>query len=501
MHLQRIANVVGLLLVFVGISMLLPAAVGFAFGDGDGPALLLSAGLTLGAGLSAYRLTRFDGDLNIREGYGIVAFAWAAIALFGALPYLLTGSIPGLVPAIFESMSGFTTTGASVVTDIEALPHGVLFWRSFTQWLGGMGIIVLAIAILPFLGVGGMQLFRAEVPGPTPERLRPRVTQTAKLLWAVYFGLTVAQALLYLVGGMDVFDAVTHAFTTLSTGGFSTRNASMAAFTSPYIQWVTIAFMYLAGINFALHFRAAAGRFEYHRDVEWRFFTLLVLVVGFGVTTVNLVAGSGGAGGAGVEATLRGGFFQVVSIVTTTGFVSEDYALWVPASQVLLFALFFVGGMAGSTSGGVKTIRVLLILKQTWMELRKHLHPKAVLLARVGRHVVKEDVLANVIGFFVLYLLLAMAGTTALAFLGLDLLSAIGASIASIGNVGPGWGAVGPVENYGGLGSPALGLLTFLMLVGRLEIYTVLLLLMPETWRRVRRGPREASNPVVSPRE
>jgi trk system potassium uptake protein TrkH len=495
MHLQRVVNVVGLLLVFVGLSMLLPAGVGFWFGDGDGPALVVAAIITTGAGLAAYRFTRFDGELTLREGYGIVTFAWTAIAVFGALPYLLTGAIPGPVAAVFESMSGFTTTGASVITEIEALTHGVLFWRSFTQWLGGMGIIVLAIAILPFLGVGGMQLFRAEVPGPTPERLRPRVTQTAKLLWAVYFGLTVAQAVLYFLGGMDVFDAVTHAFTTLSTGGFSTRNASMAAFTSPYIQWVTIAFMYLAGINFALHFRAASGRFEYHRDVEWRFYTVVILVAGLGVSAVNFLSGPG----AGFEAVVRGGFFQVVSIVTTTGFVTEDYSLWLPGAQVLLFALFFVGGMAGSTSGGVKSIRVLLILKQTWMELRKHLHPRAVLLARVGRFVVKEDVLANVIGFFVLYLLLAMAGTAALAFLGLDLMSAIGASLATVGNVGPGWGAVGPVENYGGLGSPELMLLTFLMLVGRLEIYTVLLLLMPETWRRARHPRRDASSPPITP--
>ena len=492
MHLQRVTNVVGLLLGFVGISMLLPAGVGFWYGDGDGPAILLAAAVTIGAGFGAYRSTRFDGELTLREGYGIVTFAWAAIAVFGALPYLFTGAIPGPIAAVFESMSGFTTTGASVITEIEALTHGVLFWRSFTQWLGGMGIIVLAIAILPFLGVGGMQLFRAEVPGPTPERLRPRVTQTAKLLWAVYVGLTAVQAVLYFLGGMDVFDAVTHAFTTLSTGGFSTRNASMAAFTSPYIQWVTIVFMYLAGINFALHFRAAAGRFEYHRDIEWRFYTIVVLAAGAAVSVVNLLAGSGG----GLEEVVRGGLFQVVSIVTSTGFVTEDYAAWVPASQVVIFALFFVGGMAGSTSGGVKSIRVLLILKQTWMELRKHLHPKAVLLARVGRYVVKEDVLANVIGFFVLYLLLAMAGTAALAFLGLDLLSAIGASLATVGNVGPGWGAVGPVENYGGLGSPALSLLTFLMLVGRLEIYTVLLLFMPETWRRARRDTR---TPPVSP--
>jgi trk system potassium uptake protein TrkH len=499
MQLARVSNVVGLLLLFVGLAMLLPTAVALACGDGGAIALLASAAVTTFAGGAMYRTTRFEGDLTLREGYGIVTFAWTAIAVFGALPYLLSGSIPGVVPAVFESMSGFTTTGASVLSDIEALPHGVLFWRSFTQWLGGMGIIVLAIAILPFLGVGGMQLFRAEVPGPTPERLQPRVTQTAKLLWAVYFGMTVVQAGLYLVGGMDWFDAVTHAFTTLSTGGFSTRNASMAAFTSPYLQWVTILFMYLAGLNFALHFRAVTGTFAYGKDIEWRFFTLVTLTAAVGVAIVNGLSGSG----AGVEQVTRDALFQVVSIITSTGFVSADYALWLPAAQVILFALFFVGGMAGSTSGGVKAIRVLLILKQTGMELRKHLHPRAVLLARVGRHVVKEDVLANVIGFFVLYLLLAMAGTTALAFLGLDLMSAIGASIASVGNVGPGFGAVGPTENYGGLGSPALGLLTFLMLVGRLEIYTVLLLFLPETWRRARgraSGPTTGEAQHVTPR-
>ncbi|MDT8368212.1 MAG: TrkH family potassium uptake protein [Longimicrobiales bacterium] len=492
MQILRVANVVGLLLVFVGLSMLFPVAVALLHADGDAAALLLSALITASAGFATYRLTRFDGELTLREGYGIVTFGWIAIAVFGALPYLLTGSIPGVIPAVFESMSGFTTTGATVLGDIEALPHGVLFWRAFTQWLGGMGIIVLAIAILPFLGIGGMQLFRAEVPGPTPERLRPRVTQTAKLLWVVYFALTAVQAGLYAAGGMGWFDAWAHAFTTLSTGGFSPRNASLAAFSDPWTQWVTILFMYLAGINFALHFRAVTGRFDYIRDIEWRFFTLLVVAGAGTVAAVNVLSGPVVA----IEPVIRGAFFQVTSIATTTGFVSENYALWVPAAQVVLFTLFFIGGMAGSTAGGMKTIRVLLLLKQTGMELRKHLHPRAVMLARVGRQVVREDVLANVIGFVILYLLITMAGIALLAFLGLDLMTAIGASLATVGNIGPGWGAVGPADTFGWLSDPALALLTFMMMVGRLEIYTVLLLFMPGTWRRATQ-PRAPSHPLA----
>ncbi len=486
MSLRHVLHVVGLLLIFVGLSMLVPLGVSLGYRDGDALPFLISMLLTVGAGVAMNRSTRLDGELTSREGYAIVTFAWAATALFGALPYLLTGTAGGLVPAFFESMSGFTTTGATVFTDIEALPHGILFWRSFTHWLGGMGIIVLAIAVLPYLGVGGMQLFRAEVPGPTPERLRPRITQTAKLLWLVYAGLTVAQTLLYLLGGMGAFDAITHTFSTLATGGFSTKNASMAAFPSPYLQWVTIAFMYLAGVNFALHFRAATGRLDYFRDVEWRFFT--AVLVGFGILIggINLIAGGAPAAG-GLEPTLRDGMFQAVSIATTTGFVSADYELWVPASQILVFTLIFMGGMAGSTAGGIKAVRNLLMMKHTWMELRKHLHPRAVFVSRMGRHVVREEVLANVVGFVMLYLLLSLAGAVAMGFLGMDVLTAITASLVSVGNIGPGFGNVGPTENYGWMNGGQLGILSFLMLVGRLEIFTVLLLFMPETWRR-RRG-------------
>ena len=482
MSLRKIANVVGLLQVFVALAMVAAAGVALGYGDGDAPAFLLSAGITAGVGLAAYRLTRFEGDLTQREGFAIVTLAWTATALFGSLPYLLTGVVESPMPAVFEAMSGFTTTGATIFRDIESLPHGILFWRSLTHWLGGMGIIVLVIAVLPFLGVGGMQLFQAEVPGPTPERLRPRITQTAKLLWFVYVGLTAAEAALYLLGGMGAFDAVNHAFATMATGGFSTRNASIAAYDSAYIHWVTVVFMYLAGVNFSLHFRAATGSFTYWKDREWRFFTGVVVVAAAVIAVVNLAAGSYGA--AGVEPAIRDAVFQVVAIVTTTGFVSADYELWMPAAQMVLFALFFVGGMAGSTGGGVKAVRVLLLLKQTANELRRHLHPRAVLVARVGRKPVREEVMANIVGFVILYLLLCLAGAVAMSFLGMDLLTAIGASIATVGNVGPGFGDVGATDNYAWISDPALAVLSFLMLVGRLEIYTVLLLFHPEMWKR-----------------
>ena len=486
MSLRHVANVVGLLQIFVALAMGVAGVVAAGYGDGGALGIFTAAVITLAVGTWVYLRTRFKGDLTTREGFAIVTLAWGATAFFGALPYLFTGAITSPVAAFFEAMSGFTTTGATVFADIESLPHGILFWRALTHWLGGMGIIVLVIAVLPFLGVGGMQLFKAEVPGPTPERLRPRITQTAKLLWLVYFGLTAAEAGLYLLGGMDAFDAVTHSFATLATGGFSTKNASIAHFDSAYIEWVTIAFMYLAGVNFTLHLRAVSGSFDFFKDQEWRFFTYVVLCASAAIAVVNLLAGSYPAAGGGAEAAIRDATFQAVSIVTTTGFVSADYELWVPGAQLCLFALFFVGGMAGSTGGGIKTVRVLLLLKQTANELRRHLHPQAVLLARVGRKPVKEQVLANVVGFVILYLLICLIGAMILGLMGMDLETAIGAAIATVGNVGPGYGDVGATDNYGWMSNPALAVLSLFMLVGRLEIYTVLLLFHPETWKRRR---------------
>jgi trk system potassium uptake protein TrkH len=478
MSLRKVANVVGLLQTFVALAMLATGLVALGYGDGDAGAFFVAAAVTFLVGWATYLATRFDEDVTTREGFAIVTMAWVATAVFGALPYLLSGTLHSPVAAVFEAMSGFTTTGATVFSDIEALPHGILLWRSMTHWIGGMGIIVLVIAVLPYLGVGGMQLFRAEVPGPTPERLRPRITQTAKLLWLVYFGLTAVLAVLYLAGGMGPFDAVNHSFSTLATGGFSTRNTSMADM-SPFIQWVTILFMYLAGVNYALHFRAATGRILYLRDEEWRFFTTVLLVSAAAVTALNLLAGSS----TGAESAVRDGLFQVLAITTTTGYVSADYEQWVPGARMVLFALFFVGGMAGSTSGGVKALRVMLLLKAVGNELRRHLHPRAVLVARINGKPIKGEVAARIVGFVILYLLLCLAGALALALTGIDPLTAIGGSIASVGNVGPAFAGLGPTDNYGWMTSPGLGVLTFLMLVGRLEIYTVVLLFHPELWK------------------
>ena len=484
MSFRHVVNVVGLLLIVVSLAMGASAVVGFLSGGGDGPGLALAAALTAAVGLGAHLATRFRDDIGAKEGYAIVAFAWTTVGLFGALPYLFTGTLSSVPAAVFESISGFTTTGATVFTDIEALPAGVLFWRSITQWLGGMGIIVLVIAVLPFLGVGGMQLFRAEVPGPTTERLRPRITQTAKLLWFVYLGLTTTQVVLYLFGGMSLFDAVNHAFTTLATGGFSTRNASMAAYDSAYIHYVTIVFMYLAGVNFALHYRAAAGHPPYLKEPEWRFYTGLILVAALLIAVVNLSTGSYGLTPAGIERSVRDGLFQVVSIVTTTGYITADYELWAPGAVALILPLMLTGGMAGSTGGGIKSIRILLVLKHMGIQIRRHLHPRGVFLASVGGRVVREEIMDDVLGFVLLYGVILVAGIVGLSLLGVDAWTAVGAVFSSLGNIGPGVGDVGAVDNYGWMSGSELSLLTLLMLVGRLELYTIVLLFHPEMWAR-----------------
>lgn len=444
-------------------------------------AFVLTALGSVAVGYVAYRRTGLTRDLNVREGYAVVTLAWLAVGLAGAVPYLLTGTIGSPAAAFFESVSGFTTTGATVFADIENLPRGVLFWRAMTQWLGGMGIIVLGIAILPFLGVGGMQLFRAEVPGPKPERLAPRIRQTAALLWYVYGGLTALQAALYLLGGMSLFEAVTHSFTTLSTGGFSARNASLAAYDSPYIQYVTILFMYMAAVNFTLHYRALRGRPFYWKDPEWRFFTL---VVG-GAAVVVLLVGIARTGlQSGFEPAMRESLFQVVSISTTTGFVSADYELWPVGSQLILLMLMFMGGMAGSTGGGMKAMRVYLLTRQGLDELKRQLHPQAILPTRLGKRAVGERTIMRILAFALFFVGLFAVGTLGLALLGHDIVTSLGASAASLGNIGPGLGEVGAVDNYGWMGAPSHLLLVFLMLAGRLEIFTVLVLFHPDLWRR-----------------
>lgn len=476
--LGDVVHVVSSILAAIGVAIAACALVGLVLGDGSFRPLAISALLVGGVGGIGRALTRVPADLNYREGFVIVSLGWIAVGAAGAVPFLAAGEIASPVDAFFESVSGFTTTGATILTDVEAVSPGILLWRSLTQWLGGMGIIVLGIAILPYLGIGGMQLFRAEVPGPTKDRLQPRIRETAKILWFVYAGLTALLAALFLFGGMSLFDAANHALTTMPTGGYSTRSESMGAFT-PFAQWAAIVFMYLGGINFALHYRALrSGARAYWHDGEWRLYTGVILCASL-LVAVTLLAPGASAG-----ASFRDALFQVTAVLTTTGYMTNDYGAWPAVSQVLLFLLFFIGGMAGSTSGGPKVVRVLLILKQGFGELRRYLHPRAVVVTKVSGAPVQPEVLLNVFAFMILYVGLFGVGTIVMAATGLSLAGAASASAAAISNVGPGLAEVGPTFHYSFL--PAWGKLAMatLMIVGRLEIYTVLLLFHPAMWRR-----------------
>jgi len=377
-------------------------------------------------------------------------------------------------------MSGFTTTGSSVLNDIEALPHGILFWRSITQWLGGMGIIVLSLAILPIFGIGGMQLFVAEVPGPTPDKLHPRVSQTSKKLWNIYLIFTIVETILLRIGGMNWFDAICHSFTTMATGGYSTKQASIAHWDSPFIHYVTILFMFIAGTNFSLSFYAMKGKFsKLIQNEEFKYYFLFTL--GFAVIiTFGLYQTSDSH----IELSFRNSLFQVVSIITTTGFATDDYLLWITPLSSLLFALFFFGGSAGSTGGGIKIVRIVLLLKNSYYELRRLIHPKAVIPVRFNTRAVPDHIITNILAFFMLYLLIFGLSTVIFTFLEPDFDSSMGAVASCLGNIGPGLGTVGPAENFYHINPTGKWFLSFLMLLGRLELFTVLVLFTREFWKR-----------------
>jgi trk system potassium uptake protein len=478
LSLGDVTYLVGTVLIGVSAALAVTTLVAVFLHDGSFLPLLLSTLIAAAAGGATRLLTHVPDDINFREAFVTVTFSWIVVAIVGSLPYMLSGTLTAPAQAFFESMSGFTTTGSTVLADIEGTLPGILLWRSITQWLGGMGFIVLGVAILPYLGVGGMQLFRLEAPGPTADRLRPRIRETAKLLWMVYLVLTVALMVLFRLAGMQLFDAVNHALTTMPTGGFSTRADSLAAF-SAAAQWITILFMFLAGTSFTLHYRALArGMPPYWRDAEWRLYVAVVAAATLMVAVLIFDAG------VPLEQTLREAMFQVVAILTTTGYATTDFALWAPAAQVILFLLFFLGGMAGSTAGGMKMIRVLLVLKQAWLEIRKQLHPRAIFVPKVGGRPVREHILLNVLGFVLLYMMLFGVGTLAMASLGISLPAAAGAAATSISNVGPALGELGPAAHFGDLPWQGHVIMSFLMVVGRLEIYTVLLLFHPALWRR-----------------
>lgn len=478
MHPRGVIWTIGVLVNLYGVSMLIPALVAFYYDAGHAAEFLQAGGIVT---LIGYGMTRYGGGaperLSHRDGFMIVALAWLVLSLIGAVPFWTTGTLPSVIDAMFESASGLTTTGATVLSGLDHLPRSILFWRSMQEWLGGMGIIVLAVAVMPLLGVGGMQLFRAETPGPVKDKLTARVTETAKLLWYLYLGMTLVCALVYWFLGMTPFDAINHAMCTIAIGGFSTHDASFGYFQGASLQMAAIFFMTLAGMNFTLHFAAALRGFSlrtYLGDEELRFYLGWLMLL---CLTVLIVVGSRGQ-----DEPLRI-LFNVVSIATTTGFAVSDYGQWAPGATMLLVMTMFIGACAGSTGGGMKVVRIMLLFRQGIREIRRLVHPHGVIHVKMARQRISSSVTEALWGFAVLFMVCYVIIAMLLAFTGVDMVTSFTAAAACITNTGPGFGQVGPADNYASLPEMAKSVLIFGMILGRLEIYTFFVLLVPEFWR------------------
>lgn len=485
MRFSVAGNLLGSLLIFIGLAQVFPLIWSIFYEKSDLYAFVISIITTLVVGLVLRKITNFKDDISLKESFAFVSLSWIFAAGFGALPFYLSGALPSYVDAYFEAMSGFTTTGATVIENIEVLPHGILFWRSLTHWLGGMGIIALFVAVMPKLGARGMNLLKAEVPGPISDKVVPRVAETAKILWIIYILISALETILLMLSGFSLFDALTHTFATMATGGFSTKNLSVGAFNNPLAEIIIILFMFIAGGNFSLYYSLAKRKYkELLYDNEFRFYTFLVVFCIIIVTASLRIFHYND-----LFLALRKAAFQVISIITTTGFTTDNFDAWSPLAKGILFSLMFIGGCGGSTAGAIKQIRILILIKHSFREIYKMIHPKAVIPLRVGNKVVTEEIVTNILGFMFLYLTIFVIASLTLASMGIDLISSLTAVAATLGNVGPGLGMVGPLNTYSPI--PDLGkiLLTLMMLIGRLEIYTVLVLLLPDYRRyRYRKG-------------
>ncbi len=481
MSWRTLAYIIGAVVAASGVAMLPAAGVSLIYQEwGQAGALAVSSGLTMGVGLVAWRGFGRQSQLTTREGFASVGLSWIAITLAGTLPYIITGTFDGITNAFFESSAGFTTTGASVVPEPELLSHGILFWRATTQWIGGMGIIVLSIAILPLLGVGGVELARAESPGPRPDRLTPRFKETAKRLWFIYVAFTAAEAIMLWIGDMTLFEAVAHSFTTLSTGGFSTSSSSLGGF-SAYAQWVVLVFMIVAGTSFALHYRGLRRPVEYVRDAELKLYVMAMAAAALVITI--------GIWGGPVARTIRDGLFTAVSLVTTTGYGTADFGIWPGALQIMVVGLMFIGGMAGSTAGSMKVYRIGVLTRASVADVHRVIHPRGVFITRLGKKKIPDEIVQSVQAFFLFYMFIFMTGTFVLGIFSsaigpdLDLVSAASAVASAIGNIGPGLGSLGPTETYLSVTAFGKWLLGSIMIVGRLEIFPIVLLFSRELWR------------------
>lgn len=480
-NLKVIGNIIGILLLINGLLMLTAVPFGIYHGEGSWKGILVASLVNSVIGFIFYYNTKDNEnkELKRRDGYLIVILSWIAMSLFGMLPYIFTDQISNVPDAFFETVSGYTTTGASILNDIEILDHGILYWRSLTQWIGGMGIIVLAVAILPFLGIGGMQLFVAEAPGVSVDKLQPRIKETAIRLWQIYISFTVVLFFILWAEGMNSFEAVNHAMTTFATGGFSTKNASIGYFESPLIQYTIILFMFISATNFTLTYFAIKLDFKkVFQNEEFRIYSsFIIFLTAIVFITLYLIDSSY------AEETFRSALFSVVSIITTTGFTTVDFTGWTEFITILFFILMFFGASAGSTSGGIKIVRHVVLLKNSYIELKKQLHQQGVFILRFNNSKVPQSVVTNILAFMMLYVVIFSIGSVIMTLMGVDFITAIGSVAATLGNIGPGIGDVGPASNFSSIPDAGKYFLSLLMLIGRLELLTFLLILTPAFWK------------------
>ena len=480
MNLKLIIRVLGFIIFGEGIALLLSLLISSLYGDPDFFAFLITSVITLIIGAIFLVFTKKAvKDIGKREDFIIVSFSWVVFSFFGSLPYIISGSIPNFTDAFFETISGFTTTGSSILINVETLPHGILFWRSFTQWLGGIGIIVLSLAILPIFGIGDTHLFMAESTWLNSEKISPKIRQTAKTLLHIYIFFTLIETILLCIGGMTLFDAINHSLTTMATGGFSTKQDSIAYWDSSFIQYVIIIFMFFGGTNFILFYVLLKGKFRaVLKNEEFKYYSFFILGFTFLVFAGLLITTS-----LGIEKSFRDSLFQVVAIITTTGFATADYLSWAPILTILIFVLFFFGGCTGSTSGGIKIMRITLLLKNSYYELRRMIHPNAIIPLKFNKHQVDTRIITNIIAFFTFYFLIFAFSTVIFTFFEPNIETSMGAVASSLGNIGPGLGKVGPVENFAYIAPAGKWFLSFLMLLGRLEFFTVLIIFSPSFWK------------------
>ncbi len=480
MKIRPVVKIVGAINIVVAAAMLVPLGVALLYGDGDALFFLYSIAIALVVGGAMFLSVRGGKyEIGHREGFLVVAFSWITASLSCAIPFIISGYFPSFVDAVFEAVSGITTTGASVLNDIEGLPHGLLFWRSMIHWLGGIGIVVLSLAILPLLGVGGMQLYKAEFSVISSDKFAPRIKEMVRIILAVYLVLSVSLTVILLLLGMGPFDALTHMFSTVATAGYSTRAASIGAYNSVYIEAVIIFFMFISATSFALHYRFVKEGFKvFTESPEFKFYFFVTL------GAVVLVAISLALNGHGsIFKSFRDSAFQVVSVITTTGFSTVDFGIWPAFGQTVLLALMFMGGCVGSTTGSMKAIRILLMIKMGYKEIYRLIHPHAVIPLKLGGRVVPREVLRGVMGFTILFLLAFVLSSALLAWQGADLVTAISSAASTITNFGPALGQAGPMSNFAFFPDLSKWILILNMLLGRLEIYALIIIFVPAFWR------------------